>query len=309
MQYIDYICGEISVSPFFMLKLGYMNKIRPIILAVFVIAAAFLAYGLFTLPDFAELDVKDSISRLNYMIPGLGICNFSRTIYIVINVAVFLVFLVLFALEGVRGRIRISKVFVNSAKVLGLALGALLIGVLTTYICSLVSDVPFRPFTIMPGGTIDGVAAIVSVTLMVAVCVTVYLLQRIKAVRASAGSMRASASLNAAKSYAFNVLYGSSVVVFFVSIALLIAFGENMMLLIPLALAALAMILYHLTSLKEWLLAAVVLILLHAFSFYYLLSKIVTVGWLGVVMVLLSLVVMVLIPMADIYLTPSKKKQ
>jgi len=81
-----------------------------------------------------------------------------------------------------------------------------------------------------------------------------------------------------------------------------------MMFLIPLAFATLAMILYHLTNLRVWLLAAIVLILLHALSFYYALAMALTIGALGAVMMLAFFDVMILIPLADLYLMPSRRK-
>jgi hypothetical protein len=120
--------------------------------------------------------------------------------------------------------------------------------------------------------------------------------------------MRASASLNAAKGHAFNALYGSLALVFLLSVVLLIALGENMMFFIPLAFATLAMVLYHLTNLRVWILAAIVLILLHAFSFYYALAMALTIGALGAVMMLAFFDFMVLIPLADIYMMQERKK-
>ena len=120
--------------------------------------------------------------------------------------------------------------------------------------------------------------------------------------------MRQSAALNAARNHAYNVMYGVLALMFILSVALLLALGENMMFLIPLAFATFAMVLYHLTNLRLWLPVAMVLILLHAFSFYYALSMALTIGALGAVMMLSFMVVMLLIPMADIYMLPERKK-
>ena len=69
-----------------------------------------------------------------------------------------------------------------------------------------------------------------------------------------------------------------------------------------------AMILYHLTNLRLWLPVAIVCILLHFFSFYYALAMALTIGALGAVLMLAFFDVMILIPMADLYIMPSKKK-
>ena len=92
---------------------------------------------------------------------------------------------------------------------------------------------------------------------------------RAKAVRKTSGSMRANAASNAAAKYAGNILFGSLALMLVLSAVLLFAIGENLMFLIPLAFATVAVILYRLTSLKIWLPCAIALTLLHAFSFLY----------------------------------------
>ena len=216
--------------------------------------------------------------------------------------------LLLFGLEGVRGRLKATSVFAKSAVVLGFALVSLIAGEIIAYVCGLIAGVQFKPFGIMQGIGFDNIAMIVSMALMIAVCAFVYIAKRAKAIRSASGSMRANAGLNAARSHAFNALYGSLALVFLLSVVLLIALGENMMFLIPLAFATLAMILYHLTNLRVWLLAAIVLILLHAFSFYYALAMALTIGALGAVMMLAFFDVMILIPLSDLYLMPSRRK-
>jgi hypothetical protein len=121
--------------------------------------------------------------------------------------------------------------------------------------------------------------------------------------------MRASAAVNAASRHAYNVLYGTLALMFILSAALLAAIGENLMFLIPLAFATVAMILYHMTSLKVWLVLAAGLILLHAFSFYFALAMALTIGAYGAVAMLAFFDIMVLIPLADLYLiAPAKRK-
>lgn len=80
------------------------------------------------------------------------------------------------------------------------------------------------------------------------------------------------------------------------------------MFLIPLAFAVLALILWRMTSLKVWLLAAIVTILLHALSFCYDIAMALTIGAFGAVAMLAFLDVMVLIPLADLYLMPERVK-
>ena len=260
--------------------------------------------------EYADKDaLRADSDATNFSIPGLGLLNFSKTGYMIFNVCVFLVFLLVFALEGVRGRIKAVKVFRNSCITLGSALGFLVLGELVAFICGKIAGVQFKPFGIMQGIMFDNAAMIVSVVLMTIVTIAVYCAGRSKAVRAAAGSMRASASANAAKHYAYNVLYGVLALLLVLSIALLLAIGETLMFIVPLCCATAAMVLYHLTNLRLWLPVAIVLILLHAFSFYFALSMALTIGALGAVMMLVFFDVMILIPLADLYMVPSKARK
>ena len=245
---------------------------------------------------------------VNFTIPGLGILNFSKLGYKILNAAIFLLFLLLLGLEGVRGRLDAKKVFVKSLTVLGAALCVMMAGVLVSYVCSAAAGVQFKLMGTLQGIMFDNVAMVVSIVLMTMVTVLVYKLARRKAVRSSSVSMRQSAPLTAARNHAYTVLYGTLSLMFVLSVVLLFALGENMMFLIPLAFATFAMVLYHMTNLRVWIPVAIALILLHAFSFYYALSMALTIGALGAVMMLVFMVVILIIPMADIYLMPNKKK-
>jgi len=244
---------------------------------------------------------------VNFTIPLLGLFNFSKGQYMVLNIIVFILFLLVFALEGVRGRLKAIKVFKASLAILGIGIGVLVLGELIAYLCALISGAKFKLFGVMHGVSFDNVAMIVSVALMALVCVAIYISGRNKAIRKVSGSMRASAASNAAAKYAFNSLYGTLALMFFLSAVLLFALGENLMFFIPLTFAAAALILYRLTSLKLWMLCAIALILLHAFSFLYALAMALTIGAFGAVAMLAFFDIMVLVPMADIYLSSNKK--
>lgn len=250
---------------------------------------------------------KAEDDTVNFTIPVLGLFNFSKGQYMVLNIIVFILFLLVFALEGVRGRLKAIKVFKASLAILGIGIGVLVLGELIAYLCALISGAKFKLFGVMHGVSFDNVAMIVSVALMALVCVSVYISGRNKAIRKVAGSMRASAASNAAAKYAFNSLYGTLALMFFLSAVLLFALGENLMFFIPLTFAAVALILYRLTSLKLWMLCAIALILLHAFSFLYALAMALTIGAFGAVAMLAFFDIMVLVPMADIYLSSNKK--
>lgn len=260
--------------------------------------------------EFADKDsMRADRDAVNFSIPVLGLLNFSKGQYLVLNVIICLIFLMLFGLEGVRGRIKASKVFKASVSVLFIGIGVLAFGELVAYLCCLISGATFKPFGIVQGVPFDNTAMIVATVVMAAVSILVYVSMRQKAVRQVSGSMRASAAVNAASRHAYNVLYGTLALMFVLTIALLVAIGENLMFLIPLFCGTAAMVLNHMTSLKIWLVLAIGLLLLHAFSFFYALAMALTIGAYGAVAMLAFLDLMVLIPLADLYMLSSRKKK
>ena len=259
--------------------------------------------------EYADKDYfRSEKDTVNFTVPVLGLFNFSKTVYMVINIVVFLLFLLVFGLEKVRGRLKSAAgVFKVSTVLLGTAIGVLLVGELAAYVCAAIAGAKFNLFGIVQGVQFDNWAMIVLVAILFACCVSVYMALRKKAVRAASGSMRSSASKAAVSHYAYKNLYGALALLFILSAVLLFVLGENLMFFIPLTCAAVAMIMYHITGLKLWLPAALFVILLHAFSFLYALSMALTIGAVGAVMMLAFLDFMVLIPMADIYLIQTKK--
>ena len=252
---------------------------------------------------------KSDKDAVNFSIPVLGLFNFSKGQYLIFNAIICFVFLLLFVLEGVRGRIKPSKVLKTSVSVLFIGICILAFGELVAYLCSMIAGAKFKPFGIVQGVGFDNAAMIAATVILVAVSAFVYWTGRNKAVRQVSGSMRASAAVNAASKHAYNVLYGTLALLFVLTLVLLFAIGENLMFIIPLMFATAAMALYHATSLKVWLVIAVGMILLHAYSFYFALAMALTIGAYGAVAMLFFFDIMVLIPFADLYLMPIHKKK
>ena len=214
----------------------------------------------------------------------------------------------MFGLEGVRGRINAKKVFVKSVTVLGASFGIMVLGSFISMVCSSIAGVPFKLFGTVQGVMFDNAAMIVSAAAMVVVTVLIYVVSRKKTIRQHASRSMRDNSLNAARNHAYNVLYGTLALLLVLSAVLLVALGENMMFFIPLTFATVAMILYHMTNLRVWLVVAIGLILLHVFSFYYALAMALTIGALGAVLMLSFFALMVILPLADIYMMPARKK-
>jgi hypothetical protein len=148
---------------------------------------------------------------------------------------------------------------------------------------------------------------IVTTVLIFALTLCGYLILRGREVRKVSGSMRASAALAAASKYACNVLYGTLALMMILSAVLVGVLGENLMFFVPLCFATGGLILWRLTGCRFMLVLAIALILLHAFSFLYALAMALTIGAYGAVAMLAFCDFMVLIPLADLYLSPSRR--
>ena len=268
-----------------------------------------LAMEYLTNPEYADKDYfRAEEDTVNFTIPGLGLFNFSKLTYKIINYVLILLFLLMFALEVVRGRIKSADaVFKNSAVLLGCAIGVLVIGELVAYVCASIAGAKFKLFGTVQGVQFDNAAMIVSAVAIFVCSVAVYWFGRCRAARSTSSSMRASASASAVSAYIYKNLYAALTLECVLSAVLLFALGENMMFFIPFVCAVAAIILYHLTSLKVWIPIAIAVILLHVFSFYFALSMALTIGAFGAVMMLAFFDFMVLIPLADLYLLSKRK--
>ena len=269
-----------------------------------------IAQAYVTDPVYSDKDyLKAEDDTTSFTIPALGLLNVSKGVYKVINAVIFLLFALFFAMEGVRGRVKAARIFKSSCIILFVAIGVLAFGELVAYLSALAAGAYFKPFGVIQGIQADNIIMIVMTALLVAASVFIYLNSKGTVVRQKSGSMRASAALNAATGYSLEVLYGTLALMTLLSAVLVFTLGENLMFLIPLAFATSALILWRLTSLKVWLLAAIVLILLHAFSFLFALAMALTIGAYGAVAMLAFLDLMVLIPLADLYLMPEHVKK
>ena len=263
-----------------------------------------------TNPKYADKNyLKSDKDTVNFTIPVFGLFNFSKVWYAILNIIIFLVFLCMFGLEGVRGRLKANKVFKISGMIMAAAVGALVAGLVLTYLCCLIAGAEFKPFGVIYGVQFDNVAMIIFMVMLAALLLFFYWRGRGAAVRSSLNSMRSSATVAAASHYANKVLYGSLALMFILSALLLIALGENLMFMIPFTFATLALLLYRLTSLKVWMLVSIFATLLHAFSFLYALSMALTIGAFGAVMLIATIDIMMLISMADLYMMPSRGRR
>lgn len=247
--------------------------------------------------------LKGKSDRVSFTTPVLGLWNFSKPVYVAFTLLICLVFLCLFALEGVRGKLKSMKVFKTSGLILGLALAMLVLGEVIAKVCASIAGAKFSLFGTVQGVQFDNIAMAVSMVLMIAVTVFVYCVGRRRAVRSASSSMRASAGATAAKHYTDNVLYAGLSLMFFFSFVLVLAISENLMFLMPLLFAVGAILLNRFAKFKVWYIIAIACILLHVFSFLYALAMALTIGAFGVVFMLAFMDMMIVIPLADLYLS------
>lgn len=258
--------------------------------------------------EYADVDyLRSDRDVTSFSVPVLGLFKFSKPAYMIVNIALYVVFLLLFSMELIRGRVRLGRTLRKAGILLLAAVGVLAFGELSAYLCALTAGARFNPFGIVQGVGFDNAAMIVLSCILLILAVVVYNVFKTKAIRQVSGSMRRNASANAAMHYAYDTLYGSLFLLFVLSLVLIIVLGENLMFFIPLFCSVVAMILYHLTSLRLWLVASVAVILLHAFSFLYALAMALTIGAYGAVAMLAFIDLMVLIPMVDLYLSSYRK--
>lgn len=255
-------------------------------------------------PEYAQKDYfKAEKDLVNFTIPALGMFKFTKGGYIVLVIIIVLLVILSFLFELMRGRIVPGKALKVSGITLLAALCCLIFGELVAYICCLVTGATFKPFGIVMGISFDNIAMIASAGLATAGALVFYLKGRRDAAKSAAGSMRSSAVATAVSKFAQQVLYGALGIMAVLALVLTFAIGESMMFVIPLGFASVALILWRTTGLKLWLVAGIALILLHALSFYYSLAIALSIGALGAVLFLAFFDIMVLIPMADLYLT------
>ena len=235
-------------------------------------------------PKYADKDyLRSDSDTVNFTIPLLGLVNMSKTWYLILNIAVFLLFILLLLLEMRRGGAKFSRVLGNAGLILGVALLVLAAGEFAAWLCAKIAGARFVMFGVTQGIMFDNAAMIVLSVVLALVTLLVYCKSR--------------------RSHRNEALLGALLLNFVLSAALLAALGENLMFLIPLACSVAAMLLVRLTSWKLWIPLAVAVIMLHAFSFLHALAMALTIGAFGAVAMIAFMDLTVLIPLIDSYLS------
>ena len=235
-------------------------------------------------PKYADKDyLRSDSDTVNFTIPLLGLVNMSKTWYLILNIAVFLLFILLLLLEMRRGGAKFSRVLGNAGLILGVALLVLAAGEFAAWLCAKIAGARFVMFGVTQGIMFDNAAMIVLSVVLALVTLLVYCKSR--------------------RSHRNEALLGALMLNFVLSAALLAALGENLMFLIPLTCSVAAMLLVRITSWKLWIPLAAAVIMLHAFSFLHALAMALTIGAFGAVAMIAFMDLTVLIPLIDSYLS------
>ena len=272
-----------------------MNKIRPIILSVAAVIVSLMAYGVFK-----------GIS-LNTLLASL---NFGKTTVLVFSIVLSIVFCLLFALECVRGRMKLTKVLKKSGWLLLSTVIIFIVGQLAAWAYNASAGLEFNLYgKVQQEQSPADIIVYGTMVLVFAITVALYLKGRAKALRGSSSSMRANAAVNAANHYAYTTFYGALTLAFVPSVVMMFMSGYNEVFWIPVSCAVVSMVLYHMTNLRLCLLLGISAILLHIFpAIQYLYVYPLTIGSLGTLIAVAFLEIMILIPLVDLYVMPVRKR-
>lgn len=205
-----------------------------------------------------------------FSIPLLGTFHFPKNTYWLLNIGVFFLLLHLMFKQN---NLPWKTILKPSGITIALGLGWIVIGEVIAWLSALSVGARFKLFGTVQGIPFDNAVILLSVLILVV------------------GMVR----------FVQN-LYASLFTLMLLSFIALIIAGENMMFFIPLCIGTLSVMLWQATSSRIFPLLGVCLILLHAFSFVYIIAMALTIGALGLVLLVAFCHLIVVIPLARLYL-------
>jgi hypothetical protein len=205
-----------------------------------------------------------------FSIPLLGTFHFPKNTYWLLNIGVFFLLLHLMFKQN---NLPWKTILKPSGITIALGLGWIVVGEVIAWLSALSVGARFKLFGTVQGIPFDNAIILLSVLILVV------------------GMVR----------FVQN-LYASLFTLMLLSFIALIIAGENMMFFIPLCIGTLSVMLWQATSSRIFPLLGVCLILLHAFSFVYIIAMALTIGALGLVLLVVFCHLIVVIPLARLYL-------
>ena len=205
-----------------------------------------------------------------FSIPLLGTFHFPKNTYWLLNIGVFFLLLHLMFKQN---NLPWKTILKPSGITIALGLGWIVVGEVIAWLSALSVGARFKLFGTVQGIPFDNAIILLSVLILVV------------------GMVR----------FVQN-LYASLFTLMLLSFIALIIAGENMMFFIPLCIGTLSVMLWQATSSRIFPLLGVCVILLHAFSFVYIIAMALTIGALGLVLLVAFCHLIVVIPLAKLYL-------
>lgn len=213
-----------------------------------------------------------------FSIPLLGMFCFSKSQYLYLNL---LVFCLLFHLLSKEKNFRWKTMLRQSGILIGASLLLVVAGEIIAWLCAFSVGARFRWFGTVQGIPFDNAVMIFSVLILIMGLIRYY-------------RRHTDILLNLYTSM-WMLTIGS--VIFF-----LIAQRENMMFFIPLCIGVITLTLWKATSARVFPLLGMALILIHAFSFVYIVAMALSIGALGLVLLVAFYNLIILIPLANGFL-------
>ena len=230
----------------------------------------------------ALMSEEDSIF---FSIPLLGMFCFSKSVYLLLNIGVIFLFFHLLSMEK---NLRWKPIFKQSGILMVASLILIILGEIIAWLCALSVGARFKWFGTVQGIPFDNAVIIFSV-LILAIELIRYFRKRKDIHQNLYASML--------------TLMVGSIVFFF------IAYRENMMFFLPLCIGTLTLHLWKTTSARVFPLLGMTIILIHAFSFVYIVAMALSIGALGLVLFLAFHYLIILIPLAHGYLADTTSNQ
>lgn len=223
---------------------------------------------------YADKHYFKSDEDCNYFsIPLLGIFRFSKSQYWLLNIGVFFLFLHTMLREK---SLSLKPILQESGKLMGISLGVLAAGELIAWISALLAGARFKLFGTITGIPFDNAVIIFSLMALTMGMIRYYLHRK----------------------DILQHLYASMFTLMILSILFLLVTGENMMFLIPLCISTLTLTLWKVTSSSLFPFVGIFLLLIHSFSFIYIIAMALTIGALGLPLFLAFFSLTVIIPWA-----------
>ena len=211
-------------------------------------------------PEYADRDsLRGSEDRVFFTVPLLGLFNFSKKGYLVVNIVVLLLMAGMLLME----RKKLLSALSWAGLWLLFAVVALIVGEVAAWIGCQVSGAKFALFGTVSGMQFDNALMLGLAVALALVIANMYRRGKVQ-----------------------EKLKGCLILLAVLDIILLAVLGENLFVLIPLAVSSLVILLWKISGWKLFLPVGMALILLHACSFLYDLSMALTVGAVGAVLLI-----------------------